>query len=238
MNSRKPEKSLNLHSTPTTHIHIVGNNKLENELLLLFLEKEMGLPCKHISCLKSIGNKTKNDSESYQCFLVDCNGIDTKNLWSDIASWSKSNGKNQLIVLYNVSPKMKIEKSALANNVKGIFYKNDPPEIILKGLFAILNGELWYSRKALKKCILETGRADSREAYNYPDEILSSREKQVLSLIASGYKSKAVARYLSISPHTVKAHIYNIYEKINVNNRLQATLWSVRYLTDVNLVIR
>ena len=238
MNSRKSKKSINLHSIPTTHIHIVGNNKLENELLILFLEKEMGLPCKNVSSIKSVGSKNKNDLECSQCFLVDCNGTDIKNLWSEIASWKKSNGKNCLFALYNVDPEMKIEKSALANNIKGIFYKNDPPEIIPKGLFAILNGELWYSRKALKKCILETGRSGRPEAYDIADHILSSREKQVLSLIASGYKSKAVADYLSISPHTVKAHIYNIYEKINVNNRLQATLWSVRYLEDVNLTVR
>lgn len=238
MNSRKPEKNINLLSKPKTHIYIVGKNKLENELLRLFLENEMELPCKHFSYLKATGSANNNDSECSQCLLVDCNGFDIKNLWSEIASWKKSNGKNCLFALYNVNPEMKIEKSALANNIKGIFYKNDSPEIIPKGLFAILNGDLWYSRKTLKKCILEKGRPNSPEEYNYADDILSCREKQVLSLIASGYKSKAIADYLSISPHTVKAHIYNIYEKIDVNNRLQATLWSVRYLTDVSLTVR
>jgi LuxR family transcriptional regulator of csgAB operon len=238
MNSRKPEENKNPHSKPTTYIHIVGKNKLENELLCLYLEKEMAAPCKHFSYLKAIHPENNNDSECSQCILMDFNGIEIKNLWSEIVSWKKSNGKNCLFALYNVDSGKRIEKSALANNIKGIFYKNDPPEIIPKGLFAILNGDLWYSRKTLKKYILETGRSDGPEKYDYADDILSSREKQVLSLIASGYKSQAVADHLSISPHTVKAHIYNIYEKINVKNRLQATLWSIRYLTDVNLAIR
>ena len=227
-----PEKNVNLQSKPEPHIYIIGKNKLENELLLLFLEKEMGLPCKHFSNLKTTGSTNNNDSECSTCLLVDFNGIDIKDLWSEIASWKKSNGKHCLFMFYNVDPKIKIEKSALANNIKGIFYKDGPPKIIPKGISAILKGDLWYSRKTLKKCILETGRSNSSEGYNGMDNILSSREKQVLSLIASGYKSKAVADYLSISPHTVKTHIYNIYEKINVNNRLQATLWAVRYLTD------
>jgi len=238
MNSRKTEKNINSHSETTTHIYIVGKNNLENELLLWFLEKEMGLPCKHFSYLKATGSTNNNGSECSQCLLLDFKRIDIKKFWSEITSWKKLNGKNCLFALYNVEPEMKIEKSALANNIKGIFYKNDPPNIIPKGLFAILNGELWYSRKTLKKCILETGRSNRPEVYNFADDILSCREKQILSLIASGYKSKAVADDLSISPHTVKAHIYNIYEKINVNNRRQATLWSAKYLTDGKLMIR
>ena len=238
MNFRKPEENKNPYSKTTPRIHIIGKNKLENELLRLFLEKEMGVPCKHFSCLKATRSPNNNDSGSSHCFLMDCNGIDIKNLWSEIVSWKKSNGNNCLFALYNVDSGIRLEKSALANNIKGIFYKNDPPETIPKGLFAILNGELWYSRKILKKCILETRRSDGPEEYGCEDDILSSREKQVLSLIALGYKSQAVADYLCISPHTVKAHIYNIYEKINVHNRLQATLWSVRHLTNVNVAIR
>jgi len=59
---------------------------------------------------------------------------------------------------------------------------------------------------------------------------LTGREKQVLSCIASGYTSKAIADEFNISMHTVKTHIYNIYRKINATNRLQATLWATKYL--------
>jgi ATP/maltotriose-dependent transcriptional regulator MalT len=59
---------------------------------------------------------------------------------------------------------------------------------------------------------------------------LTLREKEVLTLVASGYSNKTIADDLGVSSHTAKTHIYNIYKKINVNNRFQAALWAFNYL--------
>lgn len=62
------------------------------------------------------------------------------------------------------------------------------------------------------------------------NSILTNREKEILLRIASGDRNKDIADDLFISPLTVKTHIYNIFKKIDVPNRLQATLWAARNL--------
>ena len=49
-------------------------------------------------------------------------------------------------------------------------------------------------------------------------------------MVAVGVKNEEIADRLCISPHTVKTHIYNIFKKIGVPNRLQAALWAAQNL--------
>lgn len=59
---------------------------------------------------------------------------------------------------------------------------------------------------------------------------LTPRESQTLLYIASGATNQEIADKLCISVSTVKAHIYNSFKKINVDNRLQAALWAANNL--------
>lgn len=57
------------------------------------------------------------------------------------------------------------------------------------------------------------------------DSILTPQEKNVLSLINKGMTNDQIARALYISKNTVKTHVANIYSKLDVNSRIQATKW-------------
>lgn len=56
---------------------------------------------------------------------------------------------------------------------------------------------------------------------------LSIREKEIVNLVAQGYKNKEMAEKLFISEQTVKNHLHNIFEKLGVSDRLELALYAI-----------
>jgi DNA-binding CsgD family transcriptional regulator len=54
---------------------------------------------------------------------------------------------------------------------------------------------------------------------------LSAREEEVLDLLARGLPNAEIAASLNVSENTVRFHLKNIYEKLNVTNRTEAVAW-------------
>ncbi|EPH5597647.1 response regulator transcription factor, partial [Vibrio alginolyticus] len=59
---------------------------------------------------------------------------------------------------------------------------------------------------------------------------LTRREVQVLKMLKEGGSNMEIADSLFISEHTIKSHLYNIFRKLEVKNRTQATSWAKRNL--------
>ena len=214
------------HKAHNAFVHVVGDNVMQNELLLLFLEKETGLKGSWSQNLDAVAPSHNGQS---QLFIIDSHDIEFENLWTKIDAWKNLNPSQNLFTLCNVEPEKKIENSAIKCGVQGVFFNNDPPKVISKGILGILNGDLWYSRKILTECLLkQSSQTNSSKSMDHNN--LSTRESEVINLIALGSNYRAIADNLCISLNTVKTHAYNIYKKINVTNRLQATLWTSKYL--------
>lgn len=58
--------------------------------------------------------------------------------------------------------------------------------------------------------------------------VLSPREKEILRMVADGKPNKIIADELDISEHTVRNHISNIFQKLHVNNRTEATVIAIK----------
>ncbi len=62
---------------------------------------------------------------------------------------------------------------------------------------------------------------------NTKNNILTQREEEVLNLLLQGYSNNKIAEILSVSVHTVKAHVDSIFRKFNVHNKVQAAVYAV-----------
>ncbi len=192
-----------------------------------YLKENTGLIC---ACSKNLNAESfpNPPAEKTTLILLDCLGNDLTGLWSTIRSFFDSGNKGHYIAIFNMPAGQPFGNDLVKKGVRGIFYNSDPLPNLAKGVPAILNGELWYSRKDLMKCLLDSN--DDNEFALERRNLLTSREKEILILIASGISNTEIADKLHISRNTVKTHLYNIYNKIKVPNRLQAALWAAKHL--------
>ncbi len=216
------------HSLTGKSILIVGPGKLQNDLMAFFLEQQTGTKCltaKEPVGFQGIGHE---DAGRPDLILLDCGGKSLEELIAQLESHIHKVFSRVDLALFNVDPVLGVEQEAVVRGVKGFFYEKDPLDRFPKGVRAILNGELWVSREVMSKCILKQKTQD----HFVPADTtgLTAREVQILAMVAVGAKNEDIADKLCISPHTVKTHIYNIFKKINVPNRLQAALWAANNL--------
>lgn len=115
----------------------------------------------------------------------------------------------------------------------GIFYIDTKHDQLIKGLECLLNDDLWLPRKVLHNLLSKTRRAP--HIITIKDAKVTKREKQILRQIKVGATNAAIAKELELSENTIKSHLYNVYKKIGVNNRLEAGTW-LQKLSDDELL--
>ena len=209
-------------------IYIVGSRRLQNEALASCLQQETGDRCFVLETLGSVRLDQASDNDRQALVLLDCQGKDEKNILAELRPYLRQKQSEKRIALFNVSRNSGIEKRCIVEGVRGFFYADDHLEILVKGVRAVLDDDWWLSREVMIKYILE-GTDEDRYARR-GNEILTTRQIEILAQIAVGASNDEIAERLHISSHTVKTHLYNVFKKIKVTNRLQAALWAAKHL--------
>jgi DNA-binding CsgD family transcriptional regulator len=195
---------------------------MQNRLLAQFLDKSIHPPVR-------VSTDTESAHDEGSIVLRDCLGFDGRQLESYVERMAVGSGIRGKQVLFNVAPGSGIETIAIQAGFAGVFYTSDSLELMARGLRAILEGDLWFSRQAFSRCIAERHSTQTlvrRKGTGH----LTSRELEVLGLLAMGATNENIAEKFCISPATVKTHLYHIYKKIEARNRLQAVLWAAQNL--------
>ncbi|MDQ5909281.1 MAG: two-component system, NarL family, nitrate/nitrite response regulator NarL, partial [Pseudomonadota bacterium] len=131
------------------------------------------------------------------------------------------------VIILTVSDSEEDVVTALRMGADGYLLKDMEPEEVLHNLKTAAQGQIALSKRVT--AIL----ADALHHESQPKALdclrLTGREREILTLIATGYSNKLLARQLKITEGTVKVHVKHLLQKLNLNSRVEAAVWAVRH---------
>lgn len=111
---------------------------------------------------------------------------------------------------------------ALTAGASGYILKKTAPHKLLEAIRELQEGGAPMSSQIARKVVAAFQQKNLGLTNNTDLNVLSNREKEILELLAKGMLYKEIAASLFISQETVRKHVYHIYEKLHVNNRVEA----------------
>ena len=134
------------------------------------------------------------------------------------------------IIILTVSDEEADLYEAVKSGASGYLLKDVPGEEIADGLRAVQSGQSLIS-PSMASTLLSEFATMIKKHEQVPTALvprLTERELQVLKLVARGMANKAIAAKLFISENTVKNHVRNILEKLQLHSRMEAAMYAVR----------
>jgi two-component system, NarL family, nitrate/nitrite response regulator NarL len=142
--------------------------------------------------------------------------------------------KTRVIVLTASDDKNEFVQ-AMKLGTSGIVLKQTATELLIKSIRKVHAGEIWldsYTTAAVIRQFVAAEEAPPpppmasapRDRERSP---LSQREREIVALVAQGFKNKEMAEKMFISEQTVKNHLHNIFDKLGVSDRLELALYAI-----------
>jgi DNA-binding NarL/FixJ family response regulator len=147
--------------------------------------------------------------------------------------------KTRVIVLTASDDKNEFVQ-AMRLGTSGIVLKQTATELLIKSIRKVHAGEIWLDSHTTQAVIRQfvaneepqqpppqqasPAASPMRDRERSP---LSQREREIVSLVAQGFKNKEMAEKMFISEQTVKNHLHNIFDKLGVSDRLELALYAI-----------
>lgn len=111
---------------------------------------------------------------------------------------------------------------------RGIFRRSTPMHLLGRCISVVHSGQIWASSADLR---LALGALERTMPFRYVNSrgeaLLTSREQELVPLVAHGLTNKEISARLCVSEHTIKNHLFRIYEKLGISSRVELILYAL-----------
>lgn len=152
--------------------------------------------------------------------LFDYNGDIT--IAEEIFEYTESKKIESHIMVLNSSPLFSEGVRLLRKGAKAFMNAYAKPENLNQAIESVLNGNIWLYQEFIQAMIKQSLFSHVEES-NMMQQ-LSSRQREISQMVALGMSNKEIAKHADITEQTVKTHLKTIYEKLNVNTRLELAI--------------
>ena len=136
------------------------------------------------------------------------------------------------IIILTMSDEEEDLFEAIRAGASGYLLKDIPLDEVAEAVRAVHGGQSLISPSMAGKLLTEFATLAKRDTEEPPQQVpapkLTDREMQVLKLVARGMNNRDIAKELFISDNTVKNHVRNILEKLQIHSRMEAVMVAVR----------
>jgi len=132
------------------------------------------------------------------------------------------------IIMLTVSDEEADLYEAVKSGASGYLLKDSSIEEVAQAVRVVADGQSLISPSMAVKLIDEFKQMSRPERDHVPGLRLTERELEVLRLVAKGMNNREIAKDLYISENTVKNHVRNILEKLQLHSRMEAVMYAVR----------
>ena len=168
-------------------------------------------------CL-NYANKTQPDIILLDINMPNLDGLQVLNI-------IKSQKMKCKVIVLTIHNEVEYLIKALDEGCDGYILKDSDFDTLKKAILSVYKGETYIEPSLVP---LLNVRLAERDLMRDKTKELTSREIEVLKMIAAGSSNKEIASVLNISERTVKNHISNIFKKIDVSDRTQAAVFAIK----------
>ena len=211
-------------------IYVISSASIQTRSLAAVIQDRTGMKCMVQSELRRCATTVSVTSHP-TLILVDSLFLDPPSTLDQLEQLPNALGSHVMVALMNMAKDEMVEVRAVTLGVRGLFYGSADLDFLVKGIASMFDGEVWVPRKVLADAISSPMNNENIHRHaRSAAELLTRRERQILALISTGSSNDEIAARLNISTNTVRTHVYNLYRKIHVPNRMQAVLWGAENL--------